>query len=810
MSTSHGAAGAHAQVLLEQTPQWAAARAGDVAALDAWWAALTRSASAASAAALLRQVGGEGATLLHYALLYYEPDSSADVSSNRHVRVVSWLLAHARDLLTMPYGAGVSALYTGEGALHMAIAKGDLRLVRWLMEEAAGSAAERSALLHARATGRFFQPGASAYYGEWPLSFAVCMNAVDIVSYLVQRFGDVLDLSRGDALGNCAGHMCAWYGLAGMYSLLRSLWDAGLARPAGAWASVPFDSIVNNDGCVPLVVAARRNRVEMFRAMWEEDTSSVSWRWGNVTARRFDLQYIDYTPRTIKVDAATYHSSRSTEEAAGGGGGGASAEDAAAAVTVSGAALTPTRSGAVASVLGSLQAYQPLLESDSLPPPSPALPSSPAARGGGGAQRVVTDKSKSAALLGNRRQKLFLRAKPPTADPATRDSHGAAPPQLADALKTVMDVVAEDSLEKIIATPHVLQLLQLKWRHFGFSLFLAGAALDGLFLALFMAMSITRSALPATRAILSCPADGVRPADAPDAPPCEQAIALELAVLAATLARIAYLASSVLLRHNYFARLRGATGLQAGLCAGRDALIVAAALVELCGGAAAGVSRFLWAAAAVAAWTQGAFYLLAFETTGPFVVILSEMMTVDVLPITAILFLVYAGFVQGFVALADAGAGDFGGEGGVPLFRYLLRTLLEWIIVPDFVEGEEHDAVFLFPAFLYNFVITIVVLNLLIALFNETFVRIMHKSATNQWNLERARLMLNMEANMPEDVILWAPFRYWVDVGGHPFLLDEDVDAKLYEAGDRAAAVRAATASVKQGRLDYAPFPKRG
>jgi hypothetical protein len=46
--------------------------------------------------------------------------------------------------------------------------------------------------------------------------------------------------------------------------------------------------------------------------------------------------------------------------------------------------------------------------------------------------------------------------------------------------------------------------------------------------------------------------------------------------------------------------------------------------------------------------------------------------------------------------------------------------------------------------------------------------------------------------------------------GADFFLVGAHDDAKLYEAGDKAAAVRAATASVKEGRLAYAPFPKRG
>jgi len=106
----------------------------------------------------------------------------------------------------------------------------------------------------------------------------------------------------------------------------------------------------------------------------------------------------------------------------------------------------------------------------------------------------------------------------------------------------------------------------------------------------------------------------------------------------------------------------------------------------------------------------------------------------------------------------------------------------------------------------YNFIVTIIVLNLLIALFNETFISIMHGRAEHEWNLERARIMLNLEADMPDWLLLLPAVRYWVDVGGHPFLLDEDVDAGAYKGEGPQRAVEAAAECVQRGELAWAPF----
>ena len=66
------------------------------------------------------------------------------------------------------YTGDVEAPYTGENALHIAIINQNFGLAALLLETAAEE------LLKHKATGKFFAPGETCYYGEYPLSFAVC------------------------------------------------------------------------------------------------------------------------------------------------------------------------------------------------------------------------------------------------------------------------------------------------------------------------------------------------------------------------------------------------------------------------------------------------------------------------------------------------------------------------------------------------------------------------------------------------------------------------------------------------------------
>ena len=70
-------------------------------------------------------------------------------------------------------------LYEGKTPLHQAILSHDAKMVQFLVE--------RGADVHARCTGSFFGATSHAYYGEYPLSFAVCTGQKEIARYLADN-----------------------------------------------------------------------------------------------------------------------------------------------------------------------------------------------------------------------------------------------------------------------------------------------------------------------------------------------------------------------------------------------------------------------------------------------------------------------------------------------------------------------------------------------------------------------------------------------------------------------------------------------
>lgn len=195
----HSAAAREQAEKLFKDDLWVATRTGDVEGVRRCLSARAASMKVSVAEALQQEVGSEGETLLHIALLFYGPSKTEEeFAANSHKRVAEYLTEVWPDIIVACYSLdpwldGKASDYQGENALHIAIAKGCLFLVRWLMERAP-SPEHKWWLLHAQATGHFFQEGGNAYFGEWPISFAVSLNHGDIVAYLCMNFKDMVRL----------------------------------------------------------------------------------------------------------------------------------------------------------------------------------------------------------------------------------------------------------------------------------------------------------------------------------------------------------------------------------------------------------------------------------------------------------------------------------------------------------------------------------------------------------------------------------------------------------------------------------------
>lgn len=181
--------------------------------------------------------------------------------------------------------------YYGEGALHMAVVNEDPSMVKFLLNNGAD--------VHERATGNFFcaddqkdarvdnlkhehydLPVATnyaghVYWGEYPLSFAACLEQEDCYRLLLAKGADP---DRQDTNGNTVIHMCVILNKMNMFDLAYEL---------GADVNVR-----NRQGLTPLSLAARLTQTDMFFHIMNL-TRHVYWQLAKIAFAAYPLDDID-------------------------------------------------------------------------------------------------------------------------------------------------------------------------------------------------------------------------------------------------------------------------------------------------------------------------------------------------------------------------------------------------------------------------------------------------------------------------------------------------------------------------------------
>ncbi|CAL1616018.1 unnamed protein product [Knipowitschia caucasica] len=202
-----------------------------------------------------------------------------------------------REFINTPFR---DVYYRGQTALHIAIERRSKHYVEFLVEHGAD--------VHAQARGRFFQPrdeGGYFYFGELPLSLAACTNQPDIVHYLTENSHKKADLRRQDSRGNTVLHALVHIAdntkdntrfLTKMYNLL-------LIKSAKLYPEYSLETILNNDGMSPLMMAAKLGKIGVFqhiirREIKDEDVRHLSrkfkdWAYGPVYSSLYDLSSLD-------------------------------------------------------------------------------------------------------------------------------------------------------------------------------------------------------------------------------------------------------------------------------------------------------------------------------------------------------------------------------------------------------------------------------------------------------------------------------------------------------------------------------------
>ena len=144
--------------------------------------------------------------------------------------------------------------YTGLTILHMVILRRDYEEVRWLLDfykdhkYSVESGLEN--LLAANATGSFFSSSGDFYFGGFPLQFAVCSNSIEIFD-LVLSYASSIEVAANestenasstvttsgsnvifmrDSVGNTVVHLCAIHGLKAMFQHVCKMAELIISR----------------------------------------------------------------------------------------------------------------------------------------------------------------------------------------------------------------------------------------------------------------------------------------------------------------------------------------------------------------------------------------------------------------------------------------------------------------------------------------------------------------------------------------------------------------------------------------------------
>ncbi|XP_076372372.1 transient receptor potential cation channel subfamily V member 5-like isoform X2 [Tachypleus tridentatus] len=227
----------------------------------------------------LYERGSVGETALHLCLL---------VSSTIHAELAKRLVKLYPKLVNDIY---LNDEYYGENVLHMAIVNEDPAMVKYLVDHGAN--------YHERCIGNFFCPEDQkasrmdsldheavdvtaktnyegyVYWGEYPLSFAACLEQEECYRLLLAKGADP---TRQDTNLNTVMHLMVIYEKVEMFNTAYEL-----------GASI---NIINRQGLTPLTLAAKLARKEMFFHILKIQRE-IYWQLGNITCAAYPLEEID-------------------------------------------------------------------------------------------------------------------------------------------------------------------------------------------------------------------------------------------------------------------------------------------------------------------------------------------------------------------------------------------------------------------------------------------------------------------------------------------------------------------------------------
>ncbi|OBS71370.1 hypothetical protein A6R68_00067, partial [Neotoma lepida] len=149
--------------------------------------------------------------------------------------------------------------------------------------------------------------------GELPLSLAACTNQPHIVNYLTENPHKKADMRRQDSRGNTVLH--ALVAIADNTrentKFVTKMYDLLLLKCSRLFPDSNLETVLNNDGLSPLMMAAKTGKIGVFqhiirREVTDEDTRHLSrkfkdWAYGPVYSSLYDLSSLDTCGEEVSV-----------------------------------------------------------------------------------------------------------------------------------------------------------------------------------------------------------------------------------------------------------------------------------------------------------------------------------------------------------------------------------------------------------------------------------------------------------------------------------------------------------------------------
>ena len=195
-------------------------------------------------------------------------------------------------------------------------------------------------------------------------------------------------------------------------------------------------------------------------------------------------------------------------------------------------------------------------------------------------------------------------------------------------------------------------------------------------------------------------------------------------------------------------------------------------------------SDIAFSMSSLACWFYLLFFLLGFRLTGPFIIMMFHMLAVDMVRFASLVFVFYMGFAQSiYVIFEEDGFWAF-----FCRFRSMFLTMLNDFDF-DMYSESKHSWIAVSLLLTFVIVVSIVILNIFVAMLSSTYVRI-SEDADKQWLLERARITFAIQNEMSSSELNAPHYRYWTEIKGMRYLQVIAPDTEHYTLEDEQEQIK--------------------